>query len=490
MLKFKRLTGLLLTLIFAITPMTAAFAEPGSEETADQIYIEDASLEVPDTSHAKSVLLVDMKSDRIIYSKNADTKRYPASTTKMMTAILALESDKMGDTTIATYEALESISLEDSHMGILIGEELTMEALVHSTLIYSANDAANLIAVHVGGSIPEFVDMMNAKAQELGLTNTHFVNACGVHDDDHYTTATDLAKLAKYCMQNEKFREIVKKPTYHIDPTNKYQLNRDLPATNLFLSSARSADHVYSACTGIKTGTTEAAGHCLVSSAAYNGMELLAVVLKADDTDVNANAHSYTISRKLFAFGFDNYESGTLASPGTVVADSKVYEAKSDKRVTLTVANEITALIPKGKDISQEITTEITLNETIAAPITTGQVLGEVVYKHKDSVIATAELLAANDVELNMVLHIFHLIIRILTHPLVYIPVILIILALLIRRSRKLRAERRKKLHQIRERREGTTTDATEYAQKRTIENAEKNRRRAKSSNARYKKDM
>lgn len=489
MIKIKKIAGLLLALTVAITPVSTIFAEPDSTPPADDVYMEDATLTAPDTSNAGAVLLMDMKSGRVIYSKNADKKMYPASTTKMMTAILALESDKMGDTVTATYEALESITLEDSHMGILIGEELTMVDLVNSTLIYSANDAANVIGVHVGGTLPDFIDMMNAKAQELGLTNTHFVNACGVHDDDHYTTATDLAKLAKYCMKNETFREIVKKTTYHIDPTNKYTQNRDLPTTNLFLSAARSAHHVYAPCTGIKTGTTDAAGHCLVSSANYNGMELLSVVLKANDWDVNAGAYSYTISRAMFDFGFNNYESGVLASPGTVVADSKVYEAKKDQRVTLTVENEITALIPKGKDISTEISMEVELPETIKAPIVKGEVLGEVVYKYKDAEIARAELLAANDVELNMVLHIFHIIIKFLTHPLFIIPVILIVIALLINRSRKARAERRRKLHQIRQRREGTDSTPEEYAQKRTIQNAEQNRRRLKNSNSRYKND-
>lgn len=486
----KKTAGLLLALTIAVASVSAAFAEPTPAPSNDNsVFMEDSSLTAPDTTNAGAVLLMDMKSDRIIYSKNADTKMYPASTTKMMTAILALESDKMGDTVTATYEALAPITLEDSHMGILIGEELTMTDLVNSTLIYSANDAANVIAVHVAGSMPAFVDMMNAKAQELGLTNTHFVNACGMHDEDHYTSASDLATLAKYCMKNEAFREIVKKPTYHIDPTNKYTQNRDLPATNLFLSAARSAHHVYAPCIGIKTGTTDAAGHCLVSAASYNGMDLLAVVLKASDWDVNAGAYSYTISRALFDFGFNNYESGVLASPGTVVADSKVYEAKKDQRVTLTVENEITALIPKGKDISTEITMEVELPETISAPIAKGDKLGEVVYKYHDSEIARAELLAANDVERNILLHIFHLIINFITHPLVIIPVIIIVLALLINRSRKQRAERKKKLHQIRQRREGTDATPEAYAQKRTIRNAEQNRTRSKNSNSRYRRD-
>ena len=491
MRKTKKLTAAFFATALMLSTIFSAYAEPQETQAPDNantqsgVYMENPNLEEPDTAHAKAALLMDMKSGRVIYGKNTDERMYPASTTKMMTAILALESDKMNDTVTATYEALQSITLEDSHMGILIGENLTMTDLLNGTLVYSANDAANVIAVHVGGSIEGFVDLMNAKAQELGMKNTHFVNACGVHDEDHYTTADDLAILARYCMENETFREIVAKPSYHINPTNKYGLNRDLPATNLFLSTARSAHHLYKPCTGIKTGTTDAAGHCLVSSAKYNDMELLAVVLKCDDLDVKENAFSYTISRTLFDFGFNNYESGVLASPGTVVADSKVYEAKKDKRVSLTVASEITALIPIGNDISTEVTTDVVLKETIAAPIVKGDVLGEVVYKYHDKEIARAELIASNDVELNMLLHIFHLIINFLINPLVFIPAILIILAVIAARARKQRLERKKKLHQIRQRR-AEEGNPEIYAQKRTMRNSELNHSRSKSSTSRY----
>lgn len=495
MYKFKKITALLAAATITVMCGSGVYAEPETTDsdtapvTSGDTYIENPNLDIPDTSHAAAALLMDMKSGRVIYSKSADEKLYPASTTKMMTAILALESGKMDDTVTATYEALESITLEDSHMGILIGENLTMTDLVNSTLIYSANDAANVIAVHLGGSMSGFVDLMNAKAQELGMANTHFVNPCGVHDDDHYTTASDLAILARYCMKNDSFREIVSKPTYHINPTNKYSQNRDLPSTNLFLSTARSSSHVYKPCTGIKTGTTEAAGHCLVSSAEYNGMELLSVVLKCDDTDVNAGAYSYTISKSLFDLGFNNYESGVLASPGTVVADSKVYEAKKDKRVTLTVNSEITALIPIGDDISRDVQTTVELNENIAAPITKGQVLGRVSYKYHDTEIASAELIAANDVERNNLLHVFHIIIDFITNPLVFIPVILIIIAILVARSRKQRRERRHKLHKIRERRAIEEGDPRMYAQKRAMRNSELNRTRSKSANSRYSDD-
>lgn len=494
MLKFKKTVSALFAAVLLALSVSPAFAEPDTDDsdkkTTSQVYMENKNLEEPDTSHAEAALLMDMKTGRIIYGKNNSEKMYPASTTKMMTAIIALESDKMGDTAEATYEALKSITLEDSHMGILVGEKLTMKDLVNSMLIYSANDAANVIAVHIGGSMSAFVDLMNAKATELGMNNTHFENPCGVHAKEHYTTADDLAILARYCMQNKDFREIVKKSSYHIDPTNKYKQNRDLPTTNLFLGTARSASHLYKPCTGIKTGTTEAAGHCLVSSAEYNDMELLSVVLKCDDEDVKEKAYSYTVSRTLFDFGFNNYESGVLASPGTVVADSKIYEAKKDKRVSLTVSSEITALVPIGNDISKEVETSVKLSsDKIQAPVTKGDELGTIVYTYRDKEIASAPLIAANDVELNIALHIFHIIINTITNPIVLIPAILIIIALLIARSKKRKAERRRKLHQIRQRRAQEDNNPNMYAQKRAMREAELNRERSKGSNSRYSDD-
>ena len=219
-------------------------------------------------------------------------------------------------------------------------------------------------------------------------------------------------------------------------------------------------------------------------------MELLSVVLKCDDENVKEKAYSYTISRTLFDFGFNNYESGVLAAPGTVVADSKVYEARKDKRVSLTVNSEIRALIPIGDDISKEVETSVNLaSDRINAPITKGDELGTIVYTYQGKEIATAPLVAANDVELNLLLHIFHIIINFLTNPLVFIPAILIIIALLIARSKKRKAERRRKLHQIRQRRTAEAGNPNMYAQKRAMREAELNRQRSKGSNSRYSDD-
>ena len=485
----KKITTFCLAVIISIGAAGTVFAEPDDSASAGaEIYLEDPSLEAPDTSHAEAALLVDMNSGRTIYGKNADERLYPASTTKMMTAILALESGRMEETTTATYEALKSITLEDSHMGITIGEELSMVDLVNSMMIYSANDSANVIACHLGGTMEEFVDMMNAKALEIGMSNTHFVNPCGVHDDDHYTTANDLATLAQYCMKNEEFREIVKKPSYHIAPTNKYEVDRDLPSTNLFLSMARSSYYMYKPCTGIKTGTTEAAGHCLVSSASYNGQDLLAVVLKCDDLDVKENAFSYKVSKSLFDFGFNNYESGVVATTGTIVTHSKVAESKKGKAVNLTVESDVNALVPKGVDITKDVEAVTDVPDNLTAPISKGDVLGTVTYTYNGVEMGTANLIAANDVEQDMILHIFLIVIGVIKNPLFFIPVILIIIVALIAKSRKKRRERKKRLQQLKQRREAEESRKFGHND-RITRNAEHRRTSAKGANSRYSDD-
>lgn len=462
------------------------YAEPDTNTTSN-IVMEDSSLTPPDVSHAEAALLMDLKTGRLIYGKNIDEKLFPASTTKIMTGILALENGNLSDTVTATYEALKDITLEDSHMGILIGEELTFEQLVSGMLIYSANDAANVIAIHLAGSIDAFVEMMNAKAQELGMTNTHFSNACGIHAEDHYTTAQDLAILASYCMQNEKFREIVKTPTYSIPATNKYALERTLPNTNLFL--ARSRYNYYQPCTGIKTGHTSAAGYCLVSSAEYNDISLLAVVLKCNNTDEQQGAYSYIDSKNLFEFGFNNYSSKKIAAPGDVIADSKVYEAKNDTRVALTVPEEIYALISSSANVEDDIVAEVEMQENLAAPISKGTILGKVTYSHNGTQLAASDLIAANDVEQDKILLVIHTIMKVVASPFFFIPAILLIIIALIARGQKKKRDRKRKIQQLKRNKQRNSPDSSYYrAPDRNASRAEIRNSESKGSNSRYRK--
>ncbi len=413
---------------------------------ADEIYREDESFKAPSVD-AEAAVLADMKTGRVIYSKNPDEELYPASTTKILTGILALELGKLDDVVTADVASLAPITNEDSHMGILIGEQLTMEQLINGMLVYSANDAANIIATHISGTSEKFVELMNTKAREIGTTHTNFTNAYGIHDANHYTSASDLALMARYAMQNEKFREIVAQKIYTIPPTNKYTTERNLPSTNLFLGTARSPKFYNKSVTGIKTGHTSDAGYCLVTSAKKEDTELLCVVLKCKNQDA-----SYNTTKALLDYGFTNYKNTTVVKAGDAVTDSKVIEAKNDQRLALTVSEDIMALLPSETDISESVETVYDIPENLRAPVTKGDVIGSVSYNYKGTMIGHADLIAANDVERNNLLFIFNMIVLVLTSPFFFIPAILLIIILIIRRINIRKQEKLKRMRRLHER--------------------------------------
>ncbi len=471
---------------------TADTANTTEEEQVDEIsntensraafdgglFMEDDSMTPPNTDNSKAALLMDMNSGRLLYGKNIDQRVFPASTTKIMTGILAIEMGNFADVVTATPEAIEPITLEDSHMGILIGEQLTFEQLVTSLMVYSANDAANVIAVHLSGTMQKFVDLMNQKAVEIGMTNTHFVNPCGSHDDNHYTTAHDLAILSQYAMKNETFRNIVKMPIYKIAPTNKYTEERIMVNTNLFLGTSRSLSHYYPPCTGIKTGHTSQSGYCLVSSAEYEDIYLLSIVMGCPNVGVDEKAYSYVDSKALFEFGFNNYTGKVIAAPGDIVSDSKVHEAKGGTRVALTVETPVKALVPSVTENFDEIESKINLPKELKAPIKKGDILGSVTYSYKGTQISTANLVATNDVERNEILHVINLIIKVIISPFFFIPVILILSLLIVADNKRKKRERQRRIQQLK-RQKQKTPDRNAVRNER-IENE------TKGSNSRY----
>ena len=492
-MKLKQFLALLMSIMLMTAASFTVLAEPEDDadaEPAANIIMDSTIEKAPDIQYAEAALLMDLDSGRLLYSKNAQQQLYPASTTKMMTGILAIENGNMEDRVTATYAALKDITNEDSHMGILIGEELTMEQLVNGMMVYSANDAANVIAIHMAGSMEEFVDMMNTKAVELGMKNTHFSNPCGVHDADHYTTAEDLAILAKYCMQNETFREIVKKPIYNMPATNKYGLERNLPTTNLFLSRARSSYHYYQPCIGIKTGHTSQSGYCLVAAAEHDGVELLTVVMNCKNTNENEGAYSYVDTKKLFEFGFNNYREKIIAEPGDIIADTKVNEAKNGLRVSAMVPDEIKVLIPANTDKENDIQKEIDIPESLDAPIEKGTKVGSVVYSYDGKSLARVELVAANTVERNEIIHVLNIILRVITSPFFFIPAIILIIIIFIAHRQKQKRERKRRLQQMkRSKQRRDRLDATGYrTPDRQASRTQIQREETKGSNSRYKR--
>lgn len=444
-MKLKALSSIVLALFLSLNTLTPASAEPtdtaNQQQTGTQITTDEQ-----DTSpapHAGAAILADMKSGKILFEKNSDAKMYPASTTKILTGILALENTTMTDTVIATSEAISPITNNHSHMGILVGEELTVEQLLYGMLVYSANDAANVLAVHISGSIEAFCQMMNEKAAELGATNSHFANPHGYHDDNHYTTAADLVKITRYAMQNEQFRTIVATDMYTMPATNKYDETRYLSSTNHLISRRRYANYFYNKAIGIKTGFTDEAGSCLVSAASDGDTELLSVIMKCENTTMVENgAYSFVDSKNLLEYGFDNFEYINVAVVGDFVSDSNVYEAKDNERVVLTVENDIGNILPVDYK-KEDIKTNITYNEKqIAAPIKKGDVLGSVVYEYRGEEIGSANLISTVDIKKDYIIATIHLIGKILLNPIFIILVILIVLLRI--RAIKIRNRRRR----------------------------------------------
>ena len=412
-------------------------------EAITPIILDSSSLNPPGVA-AQSAVVMDSKSGTIIYTKNEHEKVFPASTTKIMTAILALElTEDLESPVTATIQALAPITNEDSHMGLLVGETLPMSKLIEGMLVASANDAANVIAIHLAGSIDAFADLMTQKAQSLGAYNTNFVNANGMHNDNHYTSAYDLAIITQYAMKNEKFREYVKQTSFQFPVTNKHSAPQILSNTNLFLSKARSTHHVWSPVIGVKTGFTSQAGYCLVTAAQNNDSELISVIMNCQNTDNAQGAISYIESKKLLNFGFNNYRHTTLAKAGDIISSSKVYEAKNDTRISMTIDTDLGALLPKSIDPAEDVKVDLEIPDKFKAPIKKGDALGTVSYTYQDQEIAYATLIAANDVELNTLLFLFHTIINIITSPFFFIPIILLIILLSIRRYNKRKREKR-----------------------------------------------
>ncbi|MDP4091047.1 MAG: D-alanyl-D-alanine carboxypeptidase family protein [Bacillota bacterium] len=356
-------------------------------------------------------IVMEARTGQVITERNADTRYRPASTTKIMTAIVALENGKLDQDMNVSPEAVNDIGPGGMNIGILAGETgLTLENLLNVMLVKSANETANIIAENVGQTRAQFIDMMNKKAQELGAANTYFVNPCGKDDlkieANHLTTPRDLANIARYAMTIPKFREIVSQEYYKgLPATNKHSTWPVLQNTNKLLWDNNkypySINGVQQEFTveGIKTGFTSAAGHNLVSAAVNgDGMELICVVMHVTG-DTNG---AFTTSKELLKYGFEHYSSQLLVSGSQVVEKGvKVQDAKGDGSLDLVASSDLKAVLPLDKN-SQKLQEEKHINENIKAPVKQGDVLGYIEYKNDGVSLGKVDLLAAKNIEQNI----------------------------------------------------------------------------------------
>lgn len=354
---------------------------------------------IPST-YSPACILMDQNSGKILYSKNANTKMYPASTTKIMTAILTLENCKLDEVATASHNAVYSIPYSYSVATIQEGEELTIEQLLNVLLIPSANDAAVVLAEHIAGSVEAFADMMNNKAVEIGCKNTHFVNPNGIHNEDHYSTAYDLALMGQYAMKFDVFRSIVSKTSYALPATAKYDKeDRLFNTTNdLIKKNYRSSprNYYYEYATGAKTGYTDAAKSCIVATATKDDVSLIAVVLHDSTTDEGLSQRALDC-KALFEYGFNNYSEKTIVNKTDVAKQITVENAtKETENLDLLYEDSLEGLIPNNVDIST-YTPNIKLSDNISAPIFEGTKLGTATFDI-DGFSYTCDLVASHTV--------------------------------------------------------------------------------------------
>lgn len=343
------------------------------------------------TTNSESVLLMDATTGNILYSKNIFEKKYPASTTKLMTAILTLENCELTDIVTVSHNAIFSIPVGYSHASLQEGEQLTVEELLNVLLITSANDAAVALAEHIAGSVENFSTMMNDKAKELGCLDTHFVNPNGIHDNNHYSTAYDLALIGKYAMKFDDIMRIAKINQYTLPTSNKYdRKDRIFNATNGLIT--KNDEYYYPEATGLKTGYTDKSGYCIVTTAEKNDVTLLEVVLGSDSIE-----DRYEDCIKLFDYGFDNYSNQELISENEIIKTVEVSGAtKETKNLNIVAKNNVDILLKNNVDINS-LDKKVEINENLSAPISEGSVVGKVTYTIENKEYST-ELIAANSV--------------------------------------------------------------------------------------------
>lgn len=341
---------------------------------------------VPNIS-AKSYYVIDNKTNKVLYKYRENEKMYPASTTKIVTAILTLENSNLNDTVTANYEAISNIPDGYASANLQVGETLTVEQLLQLLLVPSCNDVANVLAYHIGGSIDSFVSMMNTKVHDLGLKSTHFTNPYGKHDENHYTTAHDLAIIFQYCLKNNTFRKISSQASCSIPATNKSNI-RNYESTNKCIVPGN--PNYYKHLTCGKTGFTSEAKECLVSSSYNNNLELISVVLGSDNRFQDA--------KKLYFSAYSNYSIHDVIKKDTKLSSVTIKNAtKETKDLDLIASNDIQVLLNNNASIN-DLPHKIEVNPNIKAPINTNDVIGKVTYTI-DNIDYTCNLLASHDVE-------------------------------------------------------------------------------------------
>lgn len=324
---------------------------------------------------AKSAIVIEASTGEVLFEKNAEERRYPASTTKIMTIITALESGKINDIVTASPNAANT---EGSSMGLFVAEQLKMQDMLYGVALVSGNDAAVAIAEHISGSVADFAKLMTEKAHNIGAIKTNFTNSSGLPDPNHYSTASDLARIAAYGYKNPKFAEIV--------GTAVKDIPRHNPKEPLY--NENKLLRIYNGANGVKTGYTDDAGRCLVAAAKHGNIQLITVVLDAD--------YMFTDSMNLLDYGFSQIQETEMAHAGGFVGIVQVVDGRTDEVQAVISDSLVVPITPRNRD---KFRTIVEISKTIRAPVASGQKVGVVKVMYHDKEVASSDVVLTESVQ-------------------------------------------------------------------------------------------
>ena len=418
--------------IFANEIETTTTQNQKVEITTEQDKVVEKQPEDPLNLNAKSAVLIDAKTGIVIYDKEKDIKSFPASTTKILTALLTIKNTKPEDILTHSHNAIYNIGPGSSHIGMRENEKITIDQSLYGVLLASANEVCMALAEHVSGSVDKFVDEMNKFAKEIGAKNTHFANPHGFHDENHYTTSYDMALLMKEAIKNESFVKYISTPTYTIPKTNIVNEERILNNSNKMI--LKTSPYYYQYTVGGKTGYTSEAGNTLVTYAKKDNIELISVVMQDQGFKV------YDDTKALFEYGFENYEQKQIFSKEGYKTKSSVIQKFKDKEIPLDpvyllAEDNVSLNLPKNVDVSK-ITNVVNVKEPVIAPINVGDKIGSLDFFYDNNLISSVPLVAENKVDIipekklqrkETLTNVFNTIVKVLKYAVIIIVIVAII---------------------------------------------------------------
>lgn len=398
--KLKLSALLILSCIFINTSINI-YAEETSIEISAENSTEKPSEQQPAEPDgpaliAEAAIMIDADTGIILYEKDCHRTLYPASITKILTTLLAIEYGKYDEIITHSHNAVYNIGPGSSHIGMRENEQITLNQALYGIMLESANEVCMAVAEHIAGDVDNFVGMMNKRAKELGALNSHFANPHGFHDDEHYTNCYDMAQFMKAAINQEKFIELISTLSYEIPPTNIVNEARPLNNKNKMIKPW--SPYYYEYCVGGKTGYTSEAGNTLVTYGKKGDINLITVVMKDNGTAI------YSDTKALLEYGFSMYSEKNIFYPGAIEKNVSVIQKYKDKTIDLGVINlrtaeAVTKALPDFID-EANIEQEISIPEMVDGPVKSGDTIGSILLKYNESTLAKVDILSSSDIEL------------------------------------------------------------------------------------------